>query len=417
MTFFVYIAGDENNCAFWMGLAHVREKGGIFIASDVIVTKEILQYMGNPFSVIYRTRHNKSLPEAAIVMGNANEEILVNFRKTYYDGRTKTGREIMCSEINNKYEFARSGPCHIIKNAFIHPEDIWTLSTDFGEFARKIVYGSSNIVKPKPVLPGNIPKVVHYVWFGRKEMTFIMYLSMLSTLFIANPEMVYIHGDGGLYGPYFERIAKEARVVMIKHQQPYYIYGNLIIHKQHLSDILRADILLKYGGIYIDWDVVWLRDPEEIINAGYDAVANFDHMPKPNFPNTINLGVFMAKPRSVFVKRWQDAFKAYRSKDFLYNAVLLPYKIYEKYPQHLYIEKRLQVMCYYLKCHPVFHPDFKNYMKEQPFDWRTDVYSIHFTWPDPQQWSSEEMCRNGTGRFAEIGDYILQYQDKLANNH
>ena len=414
MADYIYIADNEHRCSFWMGLAHVHDNGGIYIASDIIVTEGILKHMRHSFNVIYMytTRYENILQEAAIVMGNAYDEMVQNFRRNY-NKRIKTGQEVMCSEIDNKTTFTNSVPCNVMDTASLYPKDIWELQTNFGELARRLIYGSSDILKPKPFLPGTIPKVVHYVWFGRQEMTFIMYLSMLSTLFIANPEMVYIHGDGGLYGTYFEKISQDPRVILIKHQQPYYIYGHHIVHMQHLSDILRADILLKYGGIYVDWDVVWLRDPEEIINIGYDAVANFDHMPQANFPNTINLGVFMAKRRSVFVKRWQDAFRAYRSDDFLYNAVLLPYKIYEKYPQHLYIEKRLQVMCYSLKCHPVFHPDFKNFMNEQPFDWKTDVYSIHVTWPDPPEWSSEEICRNSTGRFAEIGKYILQHQDKL----
>ena len=395
-----------------MGLAHVHDRGGVYIASDIIVTEGILKHMRHSFNVIYTTRNENILPEAAIIMGNANDETVANFRKNY-NSQTRTGHEVICSATDNKTTPTNSAPCHLMDTASLYPKDVWELQTNFGEFARRLIYGSSDILKPKPFLSGTIPKIVHYVWFGRQEMTFIMYLSMLSTLFIASPEMVYIHGDGGLYGPYFEKISQDPRVMLIKHQQPYYIYGHHIVHKQHLSDILRADILLKYGGIYLDWDVVWLRDPEEIINAGYDAVGNFDHMPQANFPNTINLGVFMAKPKSVFVKRWQDAFKAYRSNDFLYNAVLLPYKIYEKYPQHLYIEKRLQVMCYSLKCHPIFHPNFKNFMNEQPFDWKTDVYSIHVTWPDPPEWSSEEICRNSTGRFAEIGKYILQHQDKL----
>ena len=395
-----------------MGLAHVHDKGGIYIGRDIILTEEILEHMKNSFTVIYTERYKKIFPETAIIMGNAKDEKVVNFRKNY-NKRTKTDHNLMCSKIDKKGLFTTSASCHVVDAVSIHPQDIWTLQTNFGQFARRLVYGSSDILKPKPFLPGNIPKIAHYVWFGRKEMTFVMYLSMLSTLFIANPEMVYIHGDGGLYGTYFEKISTDPRVVMIKHQQPHYIYGHHIVFMQHLSDILRADILLKYGGIYLDWDVVWLRDPEDIINAGYDAVANFDHMPKSDFPNTINLGVFMAKPRSVFVKRWQDAFRTYRSNDFLYNAVLLPYKIFEKYPQHLYIEKRLQVMCYDLKCHPVFHPDFKNFMKDQPFDWRSDVYSIHFTWPDPPEWNSKETCRNSTGRFAEIGKYVLQHEDQL----
>lgn len=405
-----YKAELESMCSFWMGLALVHDKGGIYIAPDVIVTEKILKLRRDNFTVAYKERTSEAYPEVAIIMGNSGNEKLDELRKNHY--KKKVENEITCSYINRSSYFTKPGPCFAIETK-VHPEDIWTLPGNFGEFARNLLYGSSNIVTPKPFLPGKIPKIVHYVWFGRKEMDFVMYLSMISTLFIANAEIVCIHGDGGLYGKYFEKVLQDPRIKIIHWEQPHYIFGKNIYNVQHMSDIIRADVLLKYGGIYVDWDVVWLHDPQDTINKGFDAVANYDHMPEPGFPNTINLGVFMAKPRSTFVKRWQDALSEYRSHDFLYNAVLLPYKIYEKYPQYLLIEKRLQVMCNFLRCHPVFHPQFKKFLQDQPFDWQTDVYSIHFTYPDPPEWSSEMKCRNNTSQFAEIGKYVLQQENKL----
>jgi drug/metabolite transporter superfamily protein YnfA len=49
----------------------------------------------------------------------------------------------------------------------------------------------------------------------------------------------------------------------------------------HRSDIIRADILLKYGGIYSDWDVIWLKPIDELISKGYDTILNFDILPRP----------------------------------------------------------------------------------------------------------------------------------------
>lgn len=244
-------------------------------------------------------------------------------------------------------------------------------------------------------------------------MDFMMYLSIISTLYIVNVDKVFIHGDGGLTGKYFTRILKDKRVVVVLREKPFYIYGHDVLYAQHRSDIVRAEVLLKYGGIYMDWDVLWLKSPADLLNSGYDAIVNFDHMQNGNFPESINLGVFLAKPQSTFVKRWQDALRHYKSNDFLYNAVELPYKIYEHFPEHVFIERHLQVMCFRLKCHPTFQPDFKNFMEEQEFDWRSDTYAIHFTFPDPEELTNETACREGQGRFAEMGRYILEHEFKL----
>ena len=350
-------------------------------------------------------------PNVALAMGTDHNENFKKFKRTLEKSKEIPDDSTFCATVDKNSD-SSDERCYVL-NSPLSPADEFDTETHFAELVRKLLYNSIEKKEPKSILPGTIPKIVHYVWFGSKEMDFMMFLSMLSTLFILNPEKVYIHTDGELKGGYYKRILKDPRVILVHREKPFSIYGHKVIYTQHRSDIVRAECLLRYGGIYMDWDVLWLKSPDDIIKRGYDVIANFDHIQQGSFPNTINLGVLMAKPKATFIKRWQDALSNYKSEDFLYNAVELPYKIYEKYPQYIKIEKHLQVMCFRLKCHPTFQKDFKNFMEEQPFDWRTDVYSIHFTFPDPPELSNESACRNGTGRFAEIGQFILQHEKKL----
>ena len=402
--------GSERGCGFWFGLAVLDDRGGVYVGNDVVLTSHILVERVKNFSVVFMTKNSET--EVAVAMASHHDPNLKHLIRNFGRGFELKGQRFCCSNVDDHLIHTTKSPCIKVDNS-IHPKDLWKLNTRFGAETRKLLYGSPKVKDARPILPGNIPKIVHYVWFGEKEMDFMMYLSILSALFIVHPELILIHGDGGLHGKYLELAKKDKRVKLISREKPYHIFGKDIYYRQHRSDIVRADVLLKYGGIYMDWDVLWLKNPNDIISKGYDAMANVDHMPQPGFPDTINLGVFMAKPKSTFVKRWQDALVDYRPRDFLYNAVELPYKIYEKYPEYLYIERRLQVMCFRLKCHPTFQPNFKLFMEEQPFDWQKDVYSIHFTYPDPDEMQSEERCRNGTGRFAEIGRFILQQEKKL----
>ena len=68
----------------------------------------------------------------------------------------------------------------------------------------------------------------------------------------------------------------------------------------HISDIWRADILFKYGGLYMDTDAIFLQPLRKEFRA-YDVVASYDwtdwDLP---FPDTINFGITVSKPGTRF---------------------------------------------------------------------------------------------------------------------
>ena len=189
----------------------------------------------------------------------------------------------------------------------------------------------------------SIPFIVHYVWFGSSEFSFRMYLSFLSTVYVAKAERIFIHCDLFLSGPYWKTVSTHPKVTVVYREPPREIFGHQILYTQHRSDVVRADVLDKYGGIYTDWDVLWLRSPAPLLTSGHAAVVNVDHMTRPPFRDVLNLGVFLARPRARFVRLWRWELRNYRSTDFFYNALELPYKVYERYPDTVLIEERLQV--------------------------------------------------------------------------
>ena len=134
----------------------------------------------------------------------------------------------------------------------IHPVDIMRSDTNMAAVARRLFYGDSTIVDDSPKLPGKIPKIVHLVWYREKEMDFMMYLSLRSVMTILRPDKVFIHGDNLLHGKYFDKFKKDPRVHCIYREVPGTIFGHKVLYTQHKSDIIRADVLLKYGGIYMD---------------------------------------------------------------------------------------------------------------------------------------------------------------------
>ncbi|KAK3099240.1 hypothetical protein FSP39_001448 [Pinctada imbricata] len=399
------------DCGIYFGIAVLHDRGGIYVSDNVTFTKSFRQYRRQNFTIGLDSRGDVSF-----VMSPRREDSLrklaeVNSKHDLsFDSFKNT---IQCSVANpNKLLLnSEDNSCIVLSN--IHPVDIMYLNSTIGVIARKLTYGSPDVIQHKPLLPGKIPKYVHLVWYHRKDMTFMMYLSIRSALTILNPEKVFIHGDKELKGDYFDKIMKDPRVILVNREIPHYIFGHKVYYTQHRSDVIRADVLLKYGGIYMDWDVLWLKPVDDLISTGYDAIVNFDHNTRNDYPDSMNLGVLMAKQNSHYIQYWQDSLVNYKSKDFYHNALELPYKTYERYPSTVHIEKHLQVMCFLLKCHPIWNSQYRSLDQDPPFDWRTEAYAIHFTHPDPPEYANESALLNGSGRFAEIGKYILNKSNKF----
>ena len=80
------------------------------------------------------------------------------------------------------------------------------------------------------------------------------------------------------------------------------VYGSSVSYVSHESDVWRADILYKYGGVYVDADAVIVQPLTDEMRS-YEAVVAYD-WPQwyPPFPDIFNLGVTTGKPGSRF---WQ----------------------------------------------------------------------------------------------------------------
>lgn len=111
--------------------------------------------------------------------------------------------------------------------------------------------------------PQKIPKIIHQVWIGPKKRP-DMWLNTFRKFVKNNPEWTYMLWDDNSINN-FEMINKNA-----------YINENSYNGK---SDILRYELLYRYGGIYIDADSILINNKNliDLIN------------------NTNNLGFFSAK--------------------------------------------------------------------------------------------------------------------------
>lgn len=124
-----------------------------------------------------------------------------------------------------------------------------------------------------------VPNIVHFVWFGRDmQMNFLNYVSIRSAHIIQKPEQIYLHCDNLPMGPYWERLWKEVPLHIVYREPPSHIHGQTLLHRYHKGDVAKLEILMQYGGIYMDYDVIMVRPIDDI--RKYDITLGKEKTPK-----------------------------------------------------------------------------------------------------------------------------------------
>ena len=232
--------------------------------------------------------------------------------------------------------------CLILEGPFF-PVTFMTMDNDFGKLSRLIFYQSEEIPVPKPDYSELIPNIAHMVWIGDGYMDFLFYLSILSLIYVAKVDRVYIHGDAPPVGMYWDKIKNNPKLRYVYRKPPQTIFGQQVTDRLHVTDIWRVEFMIRYGGIYIDTDSVILK-PLPLETRAYDAVASFDWTYwEPPFPNKINFGVTAGKRGAKFWHFFRETFKVFKDDDWYWNGLLRPYQVWERNPELLKIDPHLQV--------------------------------------------------------------------------
>ena len=293
----------------------------------------------------------------------------------------------------------------------LYPRDIMTADNAFAQIARTLFYGSKEKKEPHYDLSDPIPNIGHFYLIGENTVNFFIYLSIYSMISVLKVDMVYLHGDIEPNGDYWQRLLETKKVKFVFCPPIQTVFGNAIDpgDKCHGKDILSVYFLYLYGGVFIDWDAIFTRPLDDAIR-GYDAVVGYDWFipdEAPTFPETINPGVLAAKRHSVYMSTWLEKYKDFGKKGSIYyTGLLVPYKLYEHYPETVKLDTKFQVICWQQNCHPPWMPGYTKPNFHSEFDWE-QVYSVHFTSPDPHEFSNEKQLRNATTTIGHMGQRVM----------
>ena len=274
-----------------------------------------------------------------------------------YNADKKQSTIIKCPQIDhNTHLLQASSSCVRLKSEF-YPEDIIQNNSTMAAILRQVFYGDTRVRALKVDMITKAPNIAHYVWLGGGKMDLTFYLSVLSAIFIAKIDTIYIHGDKPPRGAYWNEVSLRYRhtVQMVVRYRSPGIFNQTISVVPHLADAIKSDIMYKYGGIMLDPDIIFIR-PIDPILYHYEAVISLDIANNPPFPDMFNMGISISKPRSRFAKMWIESERNFVDKDWLWNCGAVTYKLWERDPGIALISRQLQMFCYQYKCHPLWAP-------------------------------------------------------------
>ncbi|KAK3101565.1 hypothetical protein FSP39_004524 [Pinctada imbricata] len=390
-------------CGVPYGVYLLEKNGGIFVSENTLIIENIvpsvkenftigLTLYGENVSYLVATKGDMHLQEVAFLDMHSNLAQRV-FENPVY-----------CSKSNKTKIFNLVDQTICIEMKYLDPVVTVRSNTTLGAIVRNLLYDTTEQVLARSLLPGEIPKLVHFVWFDDKNLTFMMYLSIRSVLTVLNPDKVFIHSDSKLAGDYSEKIIKDPRVEFLHREIPEFIFGRKLDFIEHKTDVVKLNILLEYGGIYLDWNIVSVQSIDDIIATGYDAIMNIG-----NNTREINNGVVMAKPDSHFLKYCLKSYIHYKGDRWPISEMEIRNKLSALYPGTIHYQQNLQIICRNnsKECKSLQKFQNGNVTSYGDFDWQRDTYFINFNVSETVEYTNETTLQEGRDFVAEVGQYIM----------
>ena len=153
-----------------------------------------------------------------------------------------------------------------------------------------------------------IPNIFHLIYFYKENVEFPLTHSITvnSVRMLNNPDKIYFYSDRVPEGKYWEKISPYVELVKVK--APEYVFDRKLYHLAHKSDVLRLQILMEQGGIYIDMDVICKKPFTNLLK--HDMVLG-----KQGRWRRMGLcnGVILANKDSEFLRIWYNEFRNFRN--------------------------------------------------------------------------------------------------------
>ena len=186
-----------------------------------------------------------------------------------------------------------------------------------------------------------IPRIVHYVFISTKTFTFSLeaYLSIRATMLRIKPDAIYLHCyKEPSHSPYYI-LSKPMISKVVIHEPLTSIFGRKVNVVEHISDIIRMKVLLKYGGIYLDGDIIPLKSFDMFLYNSKPMTMGLEKKPTSKKDNRLPNALMIGQRKNSFLTRWFESYKTFNDKHWAEHSVIVPAKLACKNPDEINIEK------------------------------------------------------------------------------
>lgn len=220
-----------------------------------------------------------------------------------------------------------------------------------------------------------IPNFIHFIYIhGGHPFVLSHYLAIKTAFVIQKPSKIFLYNDiEPLNNVWWDRAKQIATIINIT--IPKMLNDHEIIYKQHQADIMRINILNMIGGIYLDIDILSLKNLRNL--RKHNIV-----MGREDGKGLCNC-VIMTKPNTNFFKKWIKAYETSygQVEDYWVGlSVRKPAELAKKYENEIHIEPQDSFT-------PFLYLDDTIYFSFDCQELYEDSYTIHL-------WDTEAFKRN-----------------------
>jgi hypothetical protein len=191
------------------------------------------------------------------------------------------------------------------------PERHWTQEVAQFEFCSGLGRLCTKHRLRKKLSDTVIPNIVHFIFFNEppRPQPFALYhfLAIESALRWLRPSSLRFYTSNAPYGPFWERL--QGRIEVVHVERPIQVFGRPLGHYAHQADVTRLDVLIEYGGIYLDLDTIVRRSFAPLLN--HRAVMGLQK--NPDGSCGLCNAVILSEARHPFLLEWRQTYQTFRS--------------------------------------------------------------------------------------------------------
>ena len=149
-----------------------------------------------------------------------------------------------------------------------------------------------------------VPNILHYIHLSRggREWKIHHFLSVKSAYVRSGVEKIQVWVDQEPTGEWWDKTKPLVEIIYI--EPPTEIFGKPITQQAHKSDVIRLQVLIEYGGIYVDTDTIFVKPFTSLLNNKF--VLGQQNI---NGSEGLCPAVMLSEPNSLFGKSWLMGFK------------------------------------------------------------------------------------------------------------